>query len=342
MSIFRRDPTSNEWVILAPRRFNRPHAPSPEGREARVERDPACPFCPGNEHETPPEIMRRPSEDTGRPWQLRVFPNLYAAVSPDGDENRDGEGPFQEMRGRGAHEVVVESPRHDARLDEMRVEATSAMLDVWRERYSELLRRPEIRAVIVFKNFGAGAGTSLLHPHCQIVGVPVYPPQWMHALNISLRYFDRTGRSVYEDVVTGEREAGVRVVAQTGGFIVFCPFASKTPFETWILPTAHQSSFGDLTDDEIPVLAELMRDVLGRLRAAAGDPDFNLVVYSAPADAAEVRLFRWHLRLVPRITLPAGFEMGSGMSINTLMPEDAAEALRSATVPADPGAHREP
>jgi len=334
MSIFRRDPTSNEWVILAPKRFSRPHAPRAEGRDASVDRDPACPFCPGNEHETPPEILRRPAEETGRPWQLRVVPNLFPAVSPDGNENRAGDGPFQEMRGRGAHEVVVESPRHDARLDEMPVEETSAMLGVWRERYTALLQRPEIRAVIVFKNFGAGAGTSLLHPHAQIVAVPVYPPQWTHALNVSMRYFDRTGRSVYDDIVADERATGVRVVVETDGFIAFCPFASKSPFETWILPTAHQASFGTLTDEETPALAGIMRDVLGRLRTAAGDPDFNLVVYSAPDDAAQVRLFRWHLRLVPRITLPAGFEMGSGMSINTLMPEDAAEALRAATVSA--------
>jgi len=335
MSIFRRDPTSNEWVILAPRRFDRPHAPRAEGRAARVERDPACPFCPGNEHQTPPEILRLPPADTGRPWELRVFPNLYPAVSPDGSENRDGDGPFQEMRGRGAHEVVVESPRHDARLDELPVETTAAMLEVWRERYRALHRRHEIRAVIVFKNFGVGAGTSLLHPHSQIVAVPVYPPQWMHALNVSMRYFDATGRSVYDDVVETERSAGVRVVDETDGFIAFCPFASKSPFETWILPTAHQSSFGTLHDDHVPALAGMMRTILGRLRYAAGDPDFNLVVYSAPDDASEVRLFRWHLRIIPRITLPAGFELGSGMSINTLMPEDAAEALREATVSTD-------
>jgi len=333
VSTFRRDPTSNEWVILAPRRFNRPHTAPAATREPRLELDPACPFCPGNEHETPPEILRLPRDAPRRPWQLRVFPNLYPAVSPDGDESRDGDDPFQEMRGRGAHEVVVESPRHDDRLDEMSLEANAWVLEVWRERYSALLSRPSVRAVIVFKNFGVGAGTSLLHPHSQIVAVPVYPPQWMHALNVSMRYFDAAGRSVYDDIVANERAARVRVIAETDGFIAFCPFAGKSPFETWILPSAHQSSFGNLTDEEIPDLAAITRDVLGRLRAAAGDPDFNLIVYSAPAESAEGRLFRWHLRIIPRITLPAGFELGSGMGINTLMPEDAAEALRSAPVP---------
>lgn len=333
MSLFRRDPTTNEWVILAPRRFNRPHAPRAEEREERVERDPSCPFCPGNEHETPPQILRIPSVGGGTGWQIRVFPNLYPAVSSDGDERRDGERPFQEMRGRGAHEVVVESPLHDARLDEMPVDQIATMLGVWRDRYVALLRRPEIRAVIVFKNFGTGAGTSLLHPHAQIVAVPVYPPQWTHAINVSLRYFDATGRSVYDDVAAGEREAGDRVIADTEGFVAFCPFASKSPFETWIMPPGRESSFGTLADGDIPALAAVLRDVLGRLRAAAGDPDFNLVVYSAPADSTEGGLFRWHLRIIPRTTTPAGFELGSGMSINTLMPEDAAEALRSATVP---------
>jgi UDPglucose--hexose-1-phosphate uridylyltransferase len=327
MSVFRRDPTTNEWVILVPSRAVRPHRSTPGVRSPGVEFDAACPFCPGNERQTPPEISRRPA--SGEQWQVRVFSNLFPAVSRDGPQSRSGGSPFQEMRGRGAHEVVVESPRHDARLDQMSPEEVSEIVAVWRERYQALGRLQAVRAVIVFKNFGPGAGTSLLHAHSQILAVPVYPPHWMHALRVSMGYYDETGRNVYDDVVVAERAARIRVVAETDGFIAFCPFASTIPYEVWIMPTDRRSSFGALTDGEAPTLAGLLREMLGRLRAAAGDPDFNLVVYSAPAETPQGALFRWHLKILPRITLPAGFELGSGISINTMMPEDAAEALRT-------------
>jgi UDPglucose--hexose-1-phosphate uridylyltransferase len=233
------------------------------------------------------------------------------------------------MRGRGAHEVVVESPRHDARLDEMSLEEVSEIVAMWRERYQALGRLQAVRAVIVFKNFGPGAGTSLLHAHSQILAVPVYPTRWMHALRVSMGYYDETGRNVYDDVVAAERAARTRVVAETDGFIAFCPFASTIPYEVWIMPTDRRSSFGSLTEGDVPILAGLLREVLARLRSAAADPDFNLVVYSAPAETPQGALFRWHLKILPRITLPAGFELGSGISINTMMPEDAAERLRT-------------
>ena len=260
---------------------------------------------------------------------MRVFSNLYPAVTPDGVEVRSGDGPFQEMRGRGAHEVVVESPRHDARLDQMSQEEVSEVVAVWRERYRALGRPRAVRSVIVFKNFGAGAGTSLLHAHSQILAVPVYPRRWMDALGVSMRYFDETGTNVYDDVVASERAAGTRLVTETDGFIAFCPFASANPYETWIMPIEGRSSFGTLPEEDVPALAALVRDVLGRLRVAADDPDFNLIVNSAPAESAQGALYRWHLTIVPRLTLPAGFELGSGISINPMMPEQAAEVLRA-------------
>ena len=205
----------------------------------------------------------------------------------------------------------------------------SEIIRVWRDRYNALLTRPEIRAAVVFKNFGALAGTSLLHTHSQVVAVPVYLPRMLRRLDVARRYFDDTGHCVYDDVIVAERDDGRRMVAEIGRFAAFAPFASQSPFETWIVPTTHQSSFASLGDEHLGDLAQILIRVLAAVRQACGDPDYNLVLLSAPANETS-EAFLWHLRLLPKLSTPAGFELGSAMSINTMAPEDAAQTLREA------------
>lgn len=334
MSTLRQDPTTKEWVIQAPRRAARSHQPEPARRPALPEFEPSCPFCPGNEHLTPPEIDRLPQ---GPSWAARVVPNLFAALDGDGSTERRGGPAFREMGGVGRHEVVIESPRHDSRLDEMPRQEVAAVLRTWRDRYRRLKSHPWARAVVVFKNFGLAAGTSLPHPHSQIVATPVFPPESLLRFAVATRYYDDTGHCVYDDLVDDEREAGERIVAERGRLVALNPFASATPFETWIAPTFHQSSFGQLGDDDVDDLAALIADVLGGLRAAAHDPDYNLVVASAPANEESKPFFLWHVKVLPRLATAAGFELGSGMSINTVAPEDAAASLRDAMATAGRG-----
>jgi UDPglucose--hexose-1-phosphate uridylyltransferase len=335
MSTLRQDPTSRHWVIVASDRENRPREEGLLGRTpgaSQVSFDADCPFCPGNEEMTPPEILRDPDDGS---WRVRVVPNLFGALEGDGANPRTGPPMFRRARGVGAHEVVIESPSHNGRIDEMTQEDLVRVLRTWRDRSRTLLAEPPIRAVVVFKNFGPLAGTSLLHPHTQIVALPVLPPRLGRRLDVADRYLDENGTSVYEDLLAAEIQAGERVVDHAGRFAAFVPWAAASPFETWILGSTGQSSFTTLADDDVPDLALLLRRAMGAIRRASDDPDYNLVVYSSPAGRSEDG-FRWHIKIHPRLSQPAGFEIGAGMSINQVSPEDAAVALRSALDP-EPG-----
>ena len=327
MSTLRQDPTTRQWSILAPRRGARPHEPVVVPRPTLGERDDRCPFCPGNEDQTPPEIDRLPREGA---WAVRVVPNMYAALSGDGSVSRTGPPLFREMRGVGSHEVVIESTRHDARLDEMAVEDVARAVEMWRIRYRALIALEHIQAVVVFKNFGPLAGTSLVHTHSQVVATPVFLPRLLRRLDVATRYADENGSCVYDDVVDAERDAGVRIVRTSGAFVAFEPFAAGSPFETWIAPTRHQASFGELDDEDVEDLAGIIKDVLRAIRIGCGDPDYNLVMFSAPSNGRTDRVFHWHIKVVPKLATPAGFELGSAMSINIEPPERAAEVLREA------------
>ena len=189
--------------------------------------------------------------------------------------------------------------------------------------------------MVVFKNFGTLAGTSLVHPHSQIVATPVFLPRLLRRMDVATRYFDENGSCVYDDVIAAERQAGRRIVDECGNFLAFEPWAATSPFETWVTPSFHQASFGDVADEEIDDLATILIRTLGAIRRACGDPDFNLVVFSAPSNGQTDRVFHWHIKIVPRLSTTAGFELGSAMNINMVTPEDAAEALRTALVAAD-------
>jgi UDPglucose--hexose-1-phosphate uridylyltransferase len=328
MATLRQDPTTKEWIILAPRRGERPTVHDPLPRDPLPDQDVLCPFCPGNEHMTPPEIGRIAVNGS---WDQRVVPNLFAALEPGGSlERQDAAGLFGEMGGVGSHEVIVESPRHGERMDEMSLDRLTRVIRVWRDRYVALKADPTTKGVVVFKNFGERAGTSLIHPHSQIVATPVFPPDSLRRYAVATRYYDDTGHCVYDDLLEAEIQRGDRLVSRVDGFAAVAPFAARVPFETWIMPLRHQTSFGQLEDDLLPALAEILRGILGALRRVAGDPDFNVVVLSAPSHEEWKPFFLWHLRILPRLATAAGFELGSGMYINTVAPEASAQLLREA------------
>ncbi len=329
MSILRQDPTTKDWVIIATERGKRPDDFQKSVAESALPRyDPACPFCPGQEHLTPPDILCYPS-DSSRDWQLRVVPNKYAAVGPDVAPYRKEDGHFfREMGGVGHHEVIIETPRHDHCLSRMTTNEVALVLQACHERYCALKQDPQVKSIVLFKNHGERAGTSLIHPHSQIVGTPVAPLLTRKKYEVAISHFDDTGRCLYCDLVEAERAAKVRVLFESTCFVVFHPFASRVPFETWIAPKHEEATFGHVEPGHLAELADVLRRTLKALDDALGDPDFNYILHSAPPEDETKHYFLWHMQILPRLTTIAGFELGSGIFINTILPEDAAMYLK--------------
>jgi UDPglucose--hexose-1-phosphate uridylyltransferase len=235
---------------------------------------------------------------------------------------------YLEMSGVGHHEVVIETPDHSKTIATLTEEDIAAVIRTYRERFLALDALPWNQLIIIFRNQGERAGTSLEHPHSQIIGTPIVPEEIRRRLEESQRYYDDLGTCVYCDIIDHELAEKTRVISTNSGFIALCPFASSVPFEVWILPRRHASSFGVLGDDEIPLLGKMLHDVLHRLHQLLGNPDYNYVVRSAPHHSAGEPHFHWYIEILPRLTTRAGFEIGSGININVVVPEDAAARLR--------------
>ena len=330
-SELRQDPMTKGWVVIAPLRAKRLHSPqaSPSA-EVISEHDKSCPFCIGNEALTPPEVYR--DSDREGFWQVRVVPNKFAALTPSAIAPRK-EGFFRAAPGLGYHEVIIESPNHADDIAKMSHQHVARILRAYRERQRKLSEDPRVHFVIIFRNHGERAGTSLVHPHSQLVATPVVPALIRRKHETAERYFDDTGRCIYCDVRDAEVAEGSRLIEDTAVFAVFAPFASQSAFEMWIVPHTMRASFALVTDDELDCLARVLRNSLRRLRACCGDVDYNYVIHSCPRRDEDQEYYLWHIQILPRLSEPAGFEFGSGMYINTVQPEVAAEQLRQASVP---------
>lgn len=332
MSLLRYDVTTNDWVIFAPERSRRPHdaPPSTEGRDEVSTAK--CPFCPGNEQLSPQEIFA--IRDDSRAWHVRVVPNKFPALRVEEGVERIEEGKlFHRMGGCGAHEVLVESPEHDRFLGHQPVEQVERVLRGLHARFVDLLRDARMQAVIVFKNHGERAGTSLRHPHWQIISTPVVPRLLRQKHAVAMDYYDKTGRCLYCVILEEEREDGRRLLMENREYAAILPYASHAPFQVRILPRRHESSFARVSPSSLRLLAEMVKETLSKLHRGLGNPDFNLVISSAPRGDEDKRYFLWHIDILPRLSLPAGFELGSGMSINIVLPEEATRFLKEARVP---------
>lgn len=329
MSIIRQDPTTKEWVIIAAERMRRPHEYSREARSrSHAKENRPCPFCPGHEAATPAEVFRI-ADSSGTGWAVRVTSNKFPALGATGRLERREVGPlFREMDGVGTHEVIIETPAHDRGLPLMTDREVADILNAYQARYRSLQEDTRLKYIIIFKNHGEAAGTSLSHPHSQLVATPVAPMLLRRKYEVAIAHYDDTGRCLYCDVAEEERRAKSRVVLETGLFLVFHPFASRVPFETWIMPKQHQASFAQVSAEDLLALAPILRRTLRALHDRLGDPDFNYIIHSAPIEDENKDYYLWHIQIFPRLTTIAGFELGSGIYVTTTLPEESAAAMR--------------
>jgi UDPglucose--hexose-1-phosphate uridylyltransferase len=284
---------------------------------------------------TPDESLRYC--DASGLWQVRCFPNRYPVLTQQPGAAEQGRGFRRKLAGHGVHDVIAESPRHNTTLALMSDDQVALVVRAWRERYLQLIAMPGIEHVITFKNHGVAGGTSLEHPHSQIVGLPVLPSPVRGRTEVARRYFHKNGRCVFCDMLESELEEGSRIVLQTDDYVALVPFAAYSPYSIWLCPRQHQHCFATLDERSSRGLAAVLRDLLHRYYHGLGDPSFNLVVRSAPPPGPGTNFFHWYLAIVPRLSRLAGFEMGTGMFINASSPEGDAEVLRGLTSRPGPG-----
>ena len=329
MPQLRKDPLNDRWVIIAPERADRPNAlvrPLPEPPGSRE----TCPFCPGNEKMTPPEILTQ--RDPAGAWSLRVVPNRYPALRTEIPMSRSAEGFFDSMAGVGAHEVVIETADHTRELGGLPAAQVANVLRAWQERMLDLSRDLRLRSVVAFKNRGAPAGATLQHAHSQLVALPVIPRELQSELLGAKKHFDLKERCLFCDLLASELAEKERVILTTDGMVAVAPYASRSPFETWILPRGHSSSFESGSGQELASAADALGTILRKIDVALDKPAYNLFLHTMPLREPRNDWFHWHLEIKPVLTLQAGFEWATGCAINPTPPEEAASFLRQTEV----------
>jgi UDPglucose--hexose-1-phosphate uridylyltransferase len=325
MNEVRENRVTGKRILYAPSRGRRPHdsrlgkeaPPSPSHRAD-------CPFCPGNEAQLPGILLEIPGR-RGAPWGARVAPNKYPALVADDAAARAARIP---PLARGRHEVIVETPRHDRDLARMSRAEVETVIEVYHRRTGALRAENRFGGIFLFRNHGAAAGTSLIHPHSQIMATVAAPPEARRREARARRYFEREGRSLFADMLAFERAEGRRMVEENEHFAAFVPFAAETPCEIWILPQRQMADFAEIEWEEKRALAAILRNCLRRLHRRLGDPAYRYVLISASRAATSQPWFCWYLRIYPQLSIPAGFELASGLSVNPSLPEKDAATLR--------------
>jgi UDPglucose--hexose-1-phosphate uridylyltransferase len=326
----RKDPITGRWVIIATDRAKRPSDFTRQ--QVHITGQRFCPFCPGNELRTPPEILayrtRGGANEPG--WTLRVISNKFPVLRVEGTVSPKAEGLYDKMNGIGAHEVIIETPEHMQTLATMPEKRIEDLFWAHRDRVLDLRRDLRLKYVLLFKNHGEAAGQPLEHTHSQLIALPVVPKRVREELDGSRRYHNYKERCIYCDIVAQEMDGGSRIVSETDHFVVISPYAARFPFETWIIPKVHNSHAEAMLHAEIEDLARVLRSTLRRLDNTLEQPPYNLVLHSAPVQEAAIAHYHWHIELIPKLTQVAGFEWGSGFHINPTPPEESAKFLRDA------------
>jgi len=338
----------SESVLIATARSMRPkkdEPPVPHDERPWLE---TCPFCRGNEGMTPPPIAQVPEAGD---WQLRIVENKYPVLGDDSERPNFAFGMQQAIDGYGRHEVIIDHFQHGIRMHEMAGEHLALLFSTYRRRMEQLYHSDErLQYVLAFKNFGPAAGASIAHTHSQIIAMPVIPDNVQAEVLTSKAFYQTARRCIFCSLIdealvfeatvydrqSGEISrkisVGQFVIERTERFIAIKPFASRFEWEVQILPLQHGADFIDISPEDCADLALLFKRTMARLNAVLGGVQFNFFIHSLPHAeqyAACIPSYHWHIEICPRTSIPTGFELGSGLFVNTLCPEDAAGKLRA-------------
>lgn len=329
MPEIRQNIATQEWVVIATERAKRPEdfIRTHENKKVLSAYVETCPFCPVNEHLAPPETFSL--KDKAGKWLVRSIPNKFSALSSDGELVHQEEGIKRRMIGVGIHEVIIETSKHNLTTALLNDQQVGNILKIYKHRYLEALNDKRVESVIIFKNHGPAAGTSLEHPHSQIIATPVVPSQIRTRIEKAMRYYDDRRRCVFCEMINEEIKLQERIISESSDFVAFIPYAALSPFHIWILPKRHISCFPQIDEAEMMDLACLLKIILKKIYLGLDNPDFNYVIRSLPGQVKKNAYFHCYISVIPRVTKTAGFELGSGMFINTALPEKSAEFLRN-------------
>ncbi len=330
MSQLRKDPITGRWIIV---NVENPSYAEDYSVEPPEKSSKTCPFCPGNEAMTPPEIFaagRKSGAKNTPGWSLRVVPNKFPALKIEESTEKVAIGIYDRIGGFGAHEIIIESPDHDKDLADLAPEQVELVLKTYRERCMDLRKDARIQYILIFKNHGAAAGASLEHPHSQLIGLPIVPSRVLGEMKGGEKHFEYTDRCIFCDILSQERFDHKLTVLETEQFIAMEPFVSRFPFETWILPKVHAAAFDTIADASLKELADVLKKSLFKIKTVLKDPPFNFMIHTHPIQEPDSDHFHWHIEITPQLTKVAGFEWGTGFYVNPTPPELAAQILKKA------------
>lgn len=324
----RQNKATKEWVIYAPSRKKRPKDFKEKNVKANLpDYDPNCPFCAGNEKELPKIKMEIPNPDNKK-WQTRIVPNKFPALTPKGKTNRTINGIYLTMESYGRHEVIIEHDKHNCGIAKMSFDEARTVIETYHKRYLELMQEHKNMITIIFKNYGKEAGSSLLHPHSQLISTGFVPRYIRWRSLEALRYYDELGKCVFCDILKNELKENIRIVMEKQTMAAFVPYAAGVPYEVWIMPKKHQADFGKISNKEKDDLAFILKKVLSTYYTKLNDPDYNYIINTSARFEENEPHLHWYMEIRPRVITKAGFEIGSGISINTSIPEEDAGVLR--------------
>lgn len=323
----RQDIITGDWVVIATGRGKRPEDFASSKRETVPENpEKICFFCYPEKTEQEKDVLMYKGADGD--WSLRVIPNKYPALSRGARMKHFEEGPYFAMDGVGYHEVIItrDHKKQIALLDKLEV---AEVIDAYQSRYIDLMNKKSVNYIEIFHNHGKEAGASISHPHSQLMTMPVISPYVEGELTGAERYYQMNKKCVFCTIIEWELERKKRIVFENDAFLVFCPFASRAAFETWIIPKNHKPYFERTSQDDKIMAGEALKTAIAKIYKALGDPAYNFYIHTSPCDGKDYPHFHWHLEIIPRTSIWAGLELSTGIEISTIAPEEAAGFLRS-------------